>query len=65
MTESYRRLYLTPPPPASVAGAVSSLTGLGALDPDSEALTPLGQLLCQLPMDPRLGKTLLFGAILG
>lgn len=56
---------LTPPPPVSVAAAVSNLKGLGALDPESEALTPLGQLLCQLPMDPRLGKTLLFGAMLG
>ena len=56
---------LTPPPPASVAAAISNLTGLGALCPDTEVLTPLGQLLCQLPMDPRLGKTLLFGAMIG
>ncbi|KAK9867126.1 hypothetical protein WJX84_000721, partial [Apatococcus fuscideae] len=64
LAEMLSRL-LTPPLPASVTAAVSNLMGLGALDPSTEDLTPLGQLLCQLPMDPRLGKTLLFGAMLG
>ena len=35
--------------------SVESLQGLGALTED-EALTPLGELLAKLPLDPRLGK---------
>ena len=40
------------------------LQGLGALT-DSEALTPLGELLAKLPLDPRLGKLLLMGSAFG
>lgn len=37
---------------------------MGALTPD-ETLTPLGRHLAALPVDPRLGKLLLMGAMLG
>ncbi|KAK9809193.1 hypothetical protein WJX72_011126 [[Myrmecia] bisecta] len=54
---------LTPPEDTAVAAAVAALHALGALDA-GEALTPLGQLLTRMPMDCRLGKALLFGAML-
>jgi HrpA-like RNA helicase len=55
--------------------AVRSLVALGALtlsegtaartEPVAEALTPLGRKLASLPVDPRLGKTLLCAHALG
>ena len=36
---------------------------LGALSPDEE-LTPLGRHLTLMPLDPRVGKMLVFGALL-
>ena len=54
---------LTPPEATAVVSAVRSLTALGALDAD-EALTPLGRLLSQIPMDPRLAKTCIFACML-
>lgn len=54
---------LTPPPVAAVTSAITSLTNLGALDAE-EALTPLGRLLSQIPMDPRLAKTCIFACML-
>jgi len=37
---------------------------MGALEPGSEALTPLGAMLARLPMDPRLAKALVYGCLL-
>ena len=54
----------TPPLPASGAAAVTSLTRMGALEPGTEALTPLGAMLARLPMDPRLAKALVYGCLL-
>ena len=54
---------LTPPEATAIVSAVRSLTSLGALD-DGEALTPLGRLLSQIPMDPRLAKTCVFACML-
>ncbi|CAE8626229.1 unnamed protein product, partial [Polarella glacialis] len=55
-----------PPEPLAVARAVASLVGLGALHPGgSDLLTPLGHRLALLPIEPRLGKTLLCAAALG
>ena len=56
---------LEPPPPKAVAGAVAALTAVGALTRGRERLTPLGRHLAALPLDPRLGKLLLYGAALG
>jgi ATP-dependent RNA helicase DHX57 len=55
---------ITPPPAASVSTAMAQLRGLRALDGD-ERLTPLGQCLARMPVDARLGKMLLYGAVLG
>ena len=46
----------------SINLSLTKLTALNALDHD-ENLTPLGYHLAQLPVDPQLGKMLLFGAI--
>ena len=54
---------LTPPPTSAVLSAVDSLSNLGSLDSD-EALTALGRLLSQIPMDPRLAKTCIFACML-
>lgn len=55
---------LTPPDTQSVAAALDELRALRAFDAD-ERLTPLGQHLAQMPVDARVGKMLLFGALLG
>ena len=54
---------LTPPPPGVVATAVDDLIRMGTLTSD-EALTPLGRHLSQMPMDAKLGKALIHGAML-
>ena len=54
---------LTPPAPSAIMSSVGSLSSLGALDGD-EALTALGRLLSQIPMDPRLAKTCIFACML-
>ena len=54
---------LTPPNKVAVNQAQQSLAIIGALD-STFKLTPLGQHIAQMPCDPRIGKMLLFGAIL-
>lgn len=54
---------LTPPPAPSGAQALSDLTGLGAIG-EGAALTMLGRHLANMPMDPKLGKALIYGALL-
>ena len=61
-------LALDPPPPASVAAAVARLAGVGAVvdvGGGTLALTPLGFHLSRLPVEPRLGKMLVYGCVLG
>ena len=53
---------LTPPKRKAVADALASLVELGALEATG-GLTPLGFHLARLPVDPRLGKILVFGAM--
>ena len=55
---------LTPPDVVSVDSALAELKDLRAFDID-ERLTPLGRHLAQMPVDARIGKMLLFGALLG
>lgn len=55
---------LSPPDASAVAAAVDELRDLRAFD-GREELTPLGRHLSQMPVDARIGKMLLFGAILG
>lgn len=53
---------LQPPDPLSVQNAIELLKTIGALD-DNEELTPLGEHLCTLPLEPHIGKMLLMGSI--
>jgi ATP-dependent RNA helicase DHX57 len=55
---------ISPPNAAAINQAVTSLERVGALDPSSGALTPLGHHLTRMPCDPRVGKMLIFGAML-
>lgn len=47
--------FLEPPPQASLEAALSYLKHQGALD-SAEALTPIGTLLAQLPVDVVIGE---------
>ncbi|KAL5708781.1 RNA helicase [Ranunculus cassubicifolius] len=53
---------LQPPEPLAVQNAVDFLKLIGALD-EKENLTNLGEFLSMLPVDPKLGKMLVMGAI--
>lgn len=53
---------LQPPEPLSVQNAIGYLKIIGALD-DNEDLTVLGRKLSVLPVEPKLGKMLILGAI--
>lgn len=56
-----------PPEPHAIDHVVRVLTGLGLIEPDGtdsgEDLTPLGHTLAALPVDPRVGKLVLLGAL--
>ena len=52
-----------PPSDEAIAAAKATLTEVGAFD-DKGRLTPLGRHLAALPVDARVAKMLLFGAIL-
>ncbi|KAJ4756161.1 RNA helicase family protein [Rhynchospora pubera] len=53
---------LQPPEPLAVQNAVDFLKMIGALD-ENENLTNLGKYLSMLPVDPKLGKMLIMGAV--
>ncbi|KAH1049697.1 hypothetical protein GYH30_020286 [Glycine max] len=53
---------LQPPEPLSVQNAIDYLKIIGALD-ENENLTVLGHKLAMLPVEPKLGKMLILGAI--
>uniref|UniRef100_A0A6V7QXA0 Helicase C-terminal domain-containing protein n=1 Tax=Ananas comosus var. bracteatus TaxID=296719 RepID=A0A6V7QXA0_ANACO len=53
---------LQPPKPLAVQNAVEFLKMIGALD-ENENLTNLGRYLSMLPVDPKLGKMLIMGAV--
>ena len=56
--------WLDPPPSASVSAARGTLEALGALDSDGR-ITPRGEKLAQLPLDPQGAASILFGAAHG
>jgi len=53
---------LEPPSPKSVRSAVSTLQSIEALN-ENEDLTPLGELLATLPVQPAMGKMIVLGII--
>ncbi|RPD82542.1 P-loop containing nucleoside triphosphate hydrolase protein [Lentinus tigrinus ALCF2SS1-7] len=52
---------IEPPAPERIEAAIQSLHMVGALD-ENNNLTSLGSVLLQLPVDPRLGRLVLFGS---
>ena len=55
---------MNPPEAQAVNNSLETLRNLQALDADrDDKLTPLGYHLAALPVDPRLGKMLLLGAV--
>lgn len=62
MLESVFSRLIEPPEMGSLDAAKQRLRDLGALTAD-EKLTPLGYHLACLPVDVRIGKLMLFGAI--
>jgi len=50
--------FVNPPPPAAIDGGYRLLVELGALD-EARQLTPLGENLSRLPIDPTLSRMLL------
>jgi ATP-dependent helicase HrpA len=50
--------FVQPPAPAAIANGYALLQELGALD-EQRSLTPLGEKLARLPIDPTLGRMLL------
>ncbi|RZB45728.1 ATP-dependent RNA helicase YTHDC2 [Asbolus verrucosus] len=64
LTSIYNFLVMAPDPPSpnTVKTAIENLECLGALDKD-ENLTPLGEYLSQLTIEPHLGKMLIYSVI--
>ncbi|KAM9793208.1 ATP-dependent RNA helicase DHX29 [Syngnathus typhle] len=56
---------LDAPQPQSVMNAVNLLRKIGACQPGRHLLTPLGQHLANLPVNVKIGKMLIYSAILG
>ena len=54
--------FIEPPPASNVENSIHFLKQQGALT-DSESLTPIGQMLAQLPVDVVIGKMLLIGSV--
>jgi ATP-dependent helicase HrpA len=50
--------FLDPPSPRAIADGYALLAELGAVDADNE-LTPIGEELARLPLDPRVGRMLI------
>eukprot|EP00899_Mesostigma_viride_P021212 jgi/Mesvir1/29092/Mv18397-RA.1 len=55
---------IQPPQAAVISKALVSLQDMNALD-EEEMLTPLGRVLAQLPLHPRVGKMIVYGGLLG
>lgn len=63
--EDFLSRALDPPQPQSVSNAVNLLRKIGACHPTHHLLTPLGHHLASLPVNVKIGKMLIYGAILG
>ncbi|XP_063334372.1 ATP-dependent RNA helicase DHX29 [Pelmatolapia mariae] len=63
--EDFLSRALDAPQPQSVSNAVNLLRKIGACHPDDHILTPLGHHLACLPVNVKIGKMLIYGAILG
>ncbi|MCX7946600.1 MAG: ATP-dependent RNA helicase HrpA [Hydrogenophilus sp.] len=57
--------FLDPPPRRAVEGAYQELIELGAVDGSRRSLTPVGEAMAKLPVDPHLARLLVAGEALG
>lgn len=63
--EDFLSKALDPPQPQVISNAMNLLRRIGACEPNEPKLTPLGQHLAALPVNVKIGKMLIFGAIFG
>lgn len=56
---------LQPPTAVAIDAAAGGLRRVGAIDGAAEGLTALGHHLARMPLEPRVGKILVYGALLG
>ncbi|XP_025027029.1 ATP-dependent RNA helicase DHX29 isoform X2 [Python bivittatus] len=63
--EEFLSKALDPPQPQIVAKAMNLLRKIGACELSEPKLTPLGQHLASLPVNVKIGKMLIFGAVFG
>ncbi|CAN9504535.1 unnamed protein product [Ophioblennius macclurei] len=63
--EDFLSRALDAPQPQSVSNAVNLLRKIGACQLNEHVLTPLGHHLASLPVNVKIGKMLIYGAILG
>uniref|UniRef100_A0ABM5FTZ3 ATP-dependent RNA helicase DHX29 n=2 Tax=Pogona vitticeps TaxID=103695 RepID=A0ABM5FTZ3_9SAUR len=63
--EDFLSKALDPPQPQVVGNAMNLLRKIGACELSEPRLTPLGQHLASLPVNVKIGKMLIFGAIFG
>ncbi|XP_042310368.1 ATP-dependent RNA helicase DHX29 [Sceloporus undulatus] len=63
--EDFLSKALDPPQPQVVGNAMNLLRKIGACELSEPKLTPLGQHLASLPVNVKIGKMLIFGAIFG
>ncbi|KAF6123904.1 DExH-box helicase 29 [Phyllostomus discolor] len=63
--EDFLSKALDPPQPQVISNAMHLLRKVGACEPSEPKLTPLGQHLAALPVNVKIGKMLIFGAIFG
>ncbi|KAF4319907.1 hypothetical protein BBO99_00001576 [Phytophthora kernoviae] len=61
----FLRACIDPPDDVSIQDALEELFEIGALNREDEALTKLGAHLARLPVDVKVGKLLLLGALFG
>ncbi|XP_067424694.1 ATP-dependent RNA helicase DHX29 isoform X2 [Emydura macquarii macquarii] len=63
--EDFLSRALDPPQPQVISNAMNLLRKIGACELSEPKLTPLGQHLAALPVNVKIGKMLIFGAIFG
>lgn len=63
--EDFLSKALDPPQLQVISNAMNLLRKIGACEPNEPRLTPLGQHLAALPVNVKIGKMLVFGAIFG
>ena len=56
---------IEPPSISNISSALKDLEMLGAIEAANSELTPLGSHLAKLPLDPKIGKLLIYGSLLG